>query len=47
MYRKHFALTACPFDLTPQPEDLFASSTLPEAEVRQKMLQAYLGLGEG
>jgi hypothetical protein len=28
MYRKHFALTVYPFDLTPQPEDLFAAGSL-------------------
>ena len=26
MYCKHFALTAFPFDLTPEPDALFASS---------------------
>jgi len=32
MYRKHFALSAFPFDVTPQPDALFASATLREAE---------------
>ena len=34
MYRKHFALTAFPFDTTPQPDALFASAALQEAEAR-------------
>ena len=34
MYRKHFALTAFPFDVTPQPDALFASAALGEAEAR-------------
>lgn len=40
MYRKHFALTHFPFDLTLEPEALFASATLAEAEAR---LQHLLG----
>ena len=31
MYRKHFALSAFPFDVTPQPDALFASAALGEA----------------
>ena len=38
MYRKNFALTAFPFDLTLEPEDLFPSATLAEAAVRLKHL---------
>jgi len=34
MYRKHFALSAFPFDVTPQPDALFASAALGEAEAR-------------
>jgi type II secretory pathway predicted ATPase ExeA len=34
MYRKHFALTAFPFDTSPQPDALFASAALREAEAR-------------
>ena len=35
MYRKYFALTAFPFDQAPEPEALFASATLTEAEARE------------
>ena len=45
MYRKHFALTAFPFDLTLEPEDLFASATLTEAEVRLKHLLELRAIG--
>ena len=45
MYRKHFALTAFPFDLTPQPEELFASATLTEAEARLKHLLELRAIG--
>ena len=45
MYRKHFTFTAFPFDLTPEPEDLFASSTLAEAEVRLKHLLELRAIG--
>jgi general secretion pathway protein A len=45
MYRKHFALTAFPFDRTPEPEELFASSTLTEAEVRLKHLLELRAIG--
>jgi len=45
MYRKHFALTAFPFDLAPEPEDLFASATLGEAEARLKHLLELRGIG--
>jgi type II secretory pathway predicted ATPase ExeA len=45
MYRKHFALTAFPFDLQLPPEDLFASSTLSEAEVRLKHLLELRAIG--
>ena len=34
MVRKHFALSAFPFDVTPQPDALFASAALGEAEAR-------------
>jgi type II secretory pathway predicted ATPase ExeA len=45
MYCKHFALTAFPFDLTPEPEDLFASATLTEAELRLKHLLELRAIG--
>jgi type II secretory pathway predicted ATPase ExeA len=45
MYRKHFALTAFPFDLTPQPEDLFVSSTITKAEARLKHLLELRAIG--
>ena len=45
MYRKHFALTAFPFDLTLEPEDLFVSATLTEAEVRLKHLLELRAIG--
>jgi general secretion pathway protein A len=45
MYRKHFTFTAFPFDLTPEPEDLFASATLAEAEVRLKHLLELRAIG--
>ncbi len=38
MYRKHFALTAFPFDLKLESEDLFGSTALAEAEARLKHL---------
>lgn len=40
MYCKHFALTAFPFDLTPEPDALFASSSLAEAEARLNLNRA-------
>jgi len=45
MYRKHFALTAFPFGLTPEPDDLFTSATLAEAEVRLKHLLELRAIG--
>ena len=45
MYRTLFTFTAFPFDLTPEPEDLFASSTLAEAEVRLKHLLELRAIG--
>ena len=45
MYRKHFALTQFPFDSQLQPENLFASSTLSEAEVRLKHLLELRAIG--
>lgn len=45
MYRQHFSLTAFPFDLTPDPEDLFASASLTEAEVRLKHLLELRSIG--
>ena len=45
MYRKHFALTAFPFDLAPQPEELFASATLTEAEARLQHLLELRAIG--
>ena len=45
MYRKHFALSAFPFDTQLQPEELFASATLGEAEVRLKHLLELRAIG--
>ena len=45
MYRKHFALNAFPFDRTPEPEDLFTSATLSEAEARLKHLLELRAIG--
>jgi type II secretory pathway predicted ATPase ExeA len=45
MYRKHFALTAFPFDLTPPPDALFAAASLREAEARLKHLLELRGIG--
>jgi type II secretory pathway predicted ATPase ExeA len=45
MYCKHFALTAFPFDLTPEPDALSASSSLAEAEARLKHLLELRGIG--
>jgi len=45
MYRKHFALSAFPFDPGPEPEALFASASLAEAEARLKHLLDLRGIG--
>ena len=45
MYRKHFALTAFPFDTTPQPDALFPSAALGEAEARLKHLLELRAIG--
>ncbi len=45
MYRKHFAFTQYPFDLELQPDALFASSTLTEAEVRLNHLLELRAIG--
>src|ERR687892_1978926 len=45
MYRKHFALTHFPFDLELEPETLFASATLAEAEGRLKHLLELRAIG--
>ena len=45
MYRKYFALTAFPFDLTLEPEDLFASASLAEAQARLKHLLELRAIG--
>jgi type II secretory pathway predicted ATPase ExeA len=45
MYRKHFALTDFPFDLKLQPDELFASATLAEAEARLKHLLELRAIG--
>lgn len=45
MYRKHFALTHFPFDLELEPEALFASATLAEAEGRLKHLLELRAIG--
>ena len=45
MYRKHFALTAFPFDLPLEPAELFASATLAEAEARLQHLLELRAIG--
>ena len=45
MYRKHFALTAFPFDLTPPPDALFAAASLTEAAARLKHLLELRAIG--
>ncbi len=45
MYRKHFALTDFPFDLMLQPDELFASATLAEAQARLKHLLELRAIG--
>ena len=45
MYRKHFALTRFPFDLALEPETLFASAALAEAEARLKHLLDLRAIG--
>jgi len=45
MYRKHFALTHFPFELALEPEALFASATLAEAEARLKHLLDLRAIG--
>ena len=45
MYRKHFAFTQFPFELTLEPEDLFASTALGEAEARLKHLLELRAIG--
>jgi type II secretory pathway predicted ATPase ExeA len=45
MYRKHFALTHFPFDLTLAPEDLFASTALAEAQARLTHLLELRAIG--
>ena len=45
MYRKHFALTALPFDLTPPPDALFAAASLTEAAARLKHLLELRAIG--
>ena len=45
MYRKHFALTAFPFDMVLEPEALFASGAITEAEARLKHLLELRAIG--
>ena len=45
MYRKHFALTGFPFDRKLEPDDLFASTTLAEAQARLKHLLELRAIG--
>jgi len=45
MDRKHFALSAFPFDGQLQPDDLFASAALAEAQVRLKHLLELRAIG--
>ncbi len=45
MYRKHFALTRFPFDLPLEPDALFVSTTLAEAQARFKHLLELRAIG--
>ncbi len=45
MYRKHFALTRFPFDGELEPDELFASGAITEAEARLKHLLELRGIG--
>lgn len=45
MYRKHFAFTQFPFELALEPEDLFVSTALSEAEARLKHLLELRAIG--
>ncbi|NEV65412.1 AAA family ATPase, partial [Thiorhodococcus minor] len=45
MYRKHFALTAFPFDLVPPPDALFAAASLTEAAARLTHLLELRAIG--
>jgi len=45
MYRKHFAFASLPFDPGPEPDALFASASLAEAEARLKHLLDLRGIG--
>ncbi len=45
MYRKYFALTRFPFDGELEPDELFASGTVTEAETRLKHLLDLRGIG--
>jgi general secretion pathway protein A len=45
MYRKHFAFTQFPFELALEPEDLFVSTALTEAEARLKHLLELRAIG--
>ena len=45
MYRKHFAFTHYPFEPSLEPEALFASTTLAEAEARLKHLLELRAIG--
>jgi len=45
MYRKHFALTAYPFDLRLEPEQLFRAETQLEAQARLGHLLELRGIG--
>lgn len=45
MYRKHFALTGFPFDLSPEPEELLETTAVAEASARLHHLLALRGIG--
>jgi type II secretory pathway predicted ATPase ExeA len=45
MYRKHFAFNQFPFELALEPEDLFVSTALSEAEARLKHLLELRAIG--
>ena len=45
MYRKHFALTRFPFEAELPPDELFAATTMAEAEVRLKHLLELRAIG--
>jgi general secretion pathway protein A len=45
MYLTHFGLTHYPFERSPQPDELFASSAAREAQARLQHLVELRGIG--